>query len=146
MHLFQKYYQNNNTFQELVNSGNLGIITDNKIKNGLLDLELLYKKMKSSEDHMRFDFEGYVFATFFDAVDIDPFTENYAFIASGGKAGSRAELSRAAIEKLLGDVRYKNGFTLSVYMHTQINGELEEIRAKSQDLVTRIEAELAKRN
>jgi len=146
VHLWQKYYQNNNTFQELVNSGNFGIISSEAIKNNLLDLELLYKKMKSSEDHMRFDFEGYVFAPFFDAVDIDPFTENYAYTASGGSAGSAAGLSRAAIDKLLRDLRYKNGFTLSIYMHTQINGQLEEIQSNTVDLVVQIDAELEKRN
>ena len=67
--LWQKFYQNNNTFQELVNSGNLGIISNNEIKNELMDLELLYKKMKSNEDHMRFDFEGYVFKPFFGVVE-----------------------------------------------------------------------------
>jgi hypothetical protein len=145
VHLWQKYYQNNNTFQDLVNSGNFGIIKSEAIKNRLLDLELLYKKMKSSEDHTRFDFEGYVFAPFFDAVDIDPFTESYVYSASGGTAGSPATLSREAIELLLQDVRYKNGFTLSIYMNTQINGELEEIRARSAELVGLIDAELATR-
>lgn len=143
VHLWQKYYQNNNTFQELVNSGNFGIIRSDAIKNRLLDLELLYKKMKSSEDHMRFDFEGYVFAPFFDAVDIDPFTESYIYTVSGGKAGSPAALSRESIRLLLQDLRYKNGFTLSIYMHNQINGELEEIRARTAELVGLIDAELA---
>jgi hypothetical protein len=146
VHLWQKYYQNNNTFQELVNSGNFGIIESDAIKNQLLDLELLYKKMKSSEDHMRFDFEGYVFAPFFDAVDIDPFTESYGHTVSGGKTGSHDALSREAIELLLQDLRYKNGFTLSIYMHTVINSELEAIKARSTELVGLIDAELATRN
>lgn len=146
VHLWQKYYQNNNTFQELVNSGNFGIIQSQAIKAELMNLELLYKKMKSDEDHMRFDFEGYVFTPFFDAVDIDPMTENYAYVVSGGRAGSTPELSRTAIEKLLSDVRYKNGFTLSIYMHTQINAQLEEIRQRSVALIAQIDAELERRD
>lgn len=47
---WQKFYQSNNTFQELVNSGNLALISNESIKNKLLDLESLYKKMKSEED------------------------------------------------------------------------------------------------
>jgi len=146
VHLWQKYYQNNNTFQELVNSGNFGIIQSDAIKGALMDLELLYKKMKSDEDHMRFDFEGYVFTPFFDTVDIDPMTRNYVYTSSGGQAGSNPALSREAISKLLADLRYKNGFTLSIYMHTQINGRLEEIKARTAELVSQIDAVLAKRS
>jgi hypothetical protein len=143
VHLWQKYYQNNNTFQQLVNSGNLAIIRNESIKNELMNLELLYKKMKSDEDHTRYDFEGYVFKPFFDAVDIGPMTENYAYTVSNGLAGSQAELSRDDIERLLLDVKYKNGFTLSIYMHTQINIELEEIKLRTAELVDLIARELA---
>ena len=140
--LWQKFYQNNNTFQELVNSGNLGIISDNDIKNALMDLELLYKKMKSNEDHMRFDFEEYVFKPFFDTVDIDPMTKNYVYTATGGKAGEKTALSRDAAELLLSDVKYKNGFTLAIYMNTVINGELEVLKQKTMQLIERIDNEL----
>lgn len=145
VHTWQRFYQNNNTYQELINSGNLGIISNDKIKRSLMDLELLYMKMKADEDHMRFDFEGYVYAPFFDAVDIAPMTDNYIYTATGGAAGAQPALSRAAIEGLLGDVRYKNGFTLAIYMNRQINVALEEIRLGTSNLVTMIDQELAAR-
>ena len=142
---WQRYYQNINTYEELVNSGNLGIISSQKIKNGLMDLELLYEKMKGDEDHMRFDFEGYVYAPFFDAVDILPMSENYAFMATGGQAGSEAPLSREDIEGLLRDHRFKNGFTLVVYMMREINARFLEMRTIARYLITEIDRELAGR-
>ncbi|GEM_PF-472755 len=143
VHIWQKFYQNNNTFQELINSGNLGIISNHEIKNLLMDLELLYLKMKADEEHMRFDFEGYVYAPFFDTVDIAPMTENYVYRITGGTAGTRTAISREAVETLLADVRYKNGFTLAIYMNTQINAALEDIRQRTSNLVSLIDQQLA---
>lgn len=142
--LWQKFYQNNNTFQELVNSGNLGIISDYEIKNALMNLELLYKKMKSNEDHMRYDFEGYVFEPFFDAVDIDPMTKNYVYTSTDGQAGEKAALSKEAAQLLLRDIKYKNGFTLAIYMNTVINAEFEVLRLKTMQLIELIDNELTR--
>ena len=139
---WQRYYQNINTFEELVNSGNLGLISSQEIKNGLMDLDLLYEKMKGDEDHMRFDFEGYVYAPFFDAVDIEPMSENYGYIITKGQAGSQPPISRESIDVLLGDVKLKNGFTLVVYMMRAINIRFIEMRATAVDLVDKIDREL----
>ena len=139
---WQRYYQNINTYEELVNSGNLGLISSQEIKNALMDLDLLYEKMKGDEDHMRFDFEGYVYAPFFDAVDIEPMSENYAYAVTGGQAGSQPAISKASIETLLRDVRFKNGFTLVVYMMRAINLRFVEMRTIAVDLVDKIDREL----
>lgn len=140
--VWQRYYQNINTYEELVNSGNLGLISNQGIKNGLMDLDLLYEKMKGDEDHMRFDFEGYVYAPFFDAVDIEPMSENFAYRITGGQAGSEPPLSRNDVDKLLSDLRFKNGFTLVVYMMRTINGQFGEMREIAVGLIDQIEREL----
>ena len=142
VHLVVRYYQNINTYEELVNSGNLGLISSQSIKNDLMDLDLLYEQMKGDEDHMRYDFEGYVYAPFFDTVDIAPMTENYTFKATGGQAGAEVPLSRDDIETLLSDVRYKNGFTLAVYMMSAINERFAAMRKIAAGLIDQIEREL----
>ena len=139
---WQRYYQNINTFEELVNSGNLGIISSQGIKNSLMDLDLLYEKMKGDEDHMRFDFEGYVYAPFFEAVDVEAMSMNYLYMASQGQAGAELPLSRDDAETLLADIRFKNGFTLVVYMMHAINSRFVEMRAIAVDLVEQIDGEL----
>lgn len=143
--VWQRYYQSINTYEELVNSGNLGLISSQEIKNGLLDLDLLYEKMKGDEDHMRFDFEGYVYAPFFDAVDIEPMSENFAYQVTGGQAGSEQPLSRSDIETLLQDHRFKNGFTLVVYMMRALNERFVEMRAVATELIAQIDRELISR-
>ncbi|MDH5621606.1 MAG: DUF6090 family protein [Gammaproteobacteria bacterium] len=142
---WQRYFQNINTYEELLNSGNFGIISNQAIKNGLMDLELLYEKMKGDEDHMRFDFEGYVYAPFFDAVDIEAMSENYAFELSDGRAGSEQPLSRRDVEVLLQDHRLKNGFTLVVYMMRALNARFVEMRTVAVEIVAQIDRELAVR-
>jgi hypothetical protein len=144
--VWQRYYQNINTYEELVNSGNLGVISSQEIKNALMDLDLLYEKMKGDEDHMRFDFEGYVYAPFFDAVDIEPMSENFAYVMTQGQAGTEVPLSRADIETLLKDIRFKNGFTLVVYMMRAINGQFAAMREIAVDLISQIDRELEGRN
>ena len=42
IYIWQKFSQHDNTFQELVNSGNLALISNDTIKNGLLNLKALY--------------------------------------------------------------------------------------------------------
>lgn len=140
--VWQRYYQNINTYEELVNSGNLGVLSSQTIKSRLMDLDLAYERMKGDEDHMRFDFEGYVYAPFFDAVDIEPMSENFAYRATGGQAGSEQPLSRDDVNQLLGDVRFKNGFTLVVYMMRAINGQFVEMRGIAVELIDQIEREL----
>jgi hypothetical protein len=91
---------------------------------------------------MRFDFEEYVYKPFFDTVDIDPMTSNYVYTLTGGQAGERVALSRSAVELLLQDTRYKNGFTLAIYMNTEINAQFEVIKARTLQLIDLIDEDL----
>jgi len=139
-----KFYQNNNTFQELVNSGSLSILSNQAIKTQLMDLELLYKKMKSDEDHMRFDFEGYMYDPLFANADVDPMLKNFVYTLTNGAAGERAPLSRDEIEGLLENVTFKNGFTMAILMMGTINDEFKEIKTRTRELIELIDEEMTK--
>jgi len=145
MQIWKKFYQSNNTYQELINSGNFAILSNKDIKNSLLDLELLFKKMKSDEDHMRFDFEEYIYKPFFNTVNLNPFVNNYAHRVSNGQAGEKVELSRNEIETLLNNTKFKNGVVLAIYMNNQINSQFEVMKSKCEDLIETINIELKKR-
>ena len=51
----------NNTFKELLSSGNLSLIKNNSVKNGLLELDKLYAKISITEHHMRREYEEYLY-------------------------------------------------------------------------------------
>ena len=139
-----KFYQNNNTFQELVNSGSLSILSNQSIKTQLMDLELLYKKMKSDEDHMRFDFEGYMYDPLFINADVNPMQQNFVYRLTAGAAGERAPLSRDEIEGLLRNVKFKNGFAMAILMMGIINDEFKEIKTKTRELIELIDQEMSR--
>lgn len=57
------FVPNNNTFKELLSSGNLNLIRNDSIKNGLLELDKLYANISNTEYHMRREYEAYLYDT-----------------------------------------------------------------------------------
>jgi len=58
---WDSYVPNNNTFKELLSSGNLTLIKNDSIKNSLLQLDKQYAEISKYENHMRRDFEQYIY-------------------------------------------------------------------------------------
>ncbi len=55
------YVPSNNTFKELLSSGNLNLIKNDSIKNALLELDKMYTEISNNEYHMRRDYEQYLY-------------------------------------------------------------------------------------
>jgi len=98
IYTWQRFFQINNTFQELTNSGNLTLITNDSIKNALLDIDSQYKKLKAEEDHFRFDTETLLYKPLYRILDLNPAVINYTFHASNGQAGENIKLNEAQYE------------------------------------------------
>ena len=98
IYTWQTFFQINNTFQELTNSGNLTLITNDSIKNALLDIDSQYKKLKAEEDHFRFDTETLLYKPLYRILDLNPAVINYTFHASNGQAGENIKLNEAQYE------------------------------------------------
>ncbi len=77
IHTWQRFFLIDNTFQELIYSGNLAIITSDSIKTDLLNLQVLYKKLKYNEDHFRFDAEETLYKPSHNTLDINSMGKNY---------------------------------------------------------------------
>ncbi|PVW16492.1 DUF6090 family protein [Marixanthomonas spongiae] len=144
VYIWHKFYQNNNTFLELTNSGNLALLSNDSIKNGLLNLDAMYKELKGEEEHYRFDTELLLYEPSFRILDINPVTKKYLYDSSNGQAGEDLELPRKDFETLLKDIKHKNGFVMAVYEFTVMNGQLEGMKEKSNKLIRLIDAELKK--
>jgi len=141
---WQKFYQNNNTFQELVNSGNLALISNESIKNRLLDIESLYKKMKSEEDHYRFDTEKLLYEPLYEIMDLLPMINNFEFRASNGSSGKDVTLTSEYFGEFLNNRKVKNGFVLTVLEFTDMNGQMREIKQMTEELILSIDEEIQK--
>ncbi|MFT7031322.1 MAG: hypothetical protein ACJA2C_002723 [Marinoscillum sp.] len=59
-----EFTPNDNTFKELTSSGNLSIIDNEKIKSGLLNLEALNNEIVLSRNHMKREFDIYLYDEF----------------------------------------------------------------------------------
>jgi len=140
---WQKFYQSNNTFQELVNSGNLALISNESIKNKLLDIESLYKKMKSEEDHFRFDTEKLIYEPLYELMDLEQIVNNFEYGISGGQSGKAVILNAAFFEEYLKSQKLKNGFSMTILEFGTMNEQMKMMKQLSTELIQSIDSEIA---
>ena len=141
---WKKYYLSDNTFQELVNSGGMDVLSNARIKHQLLDIESLYKQMKSEEDHYRYDTEKLLFEPVYATSDLNPIVDNYAFHASQGQAGRDVVLTREHFAESMKSRLLKNGFVMTILELETMNAQMSELRAKSEALIASIDQEMKK--
>ncbi len=142
VYTWRKFFQANNTFQELVNSGNLALISNDSIKSILLNMETQYKVMKDEEAHFRYDAETLLYEPSFNMIDMNPSVQAYAYNRTNGASGKKMPLPRNQYENMLKDVKQKNGFVMAVYEFTTMNGQLNEMKAMCNQLIELIDNEI----
>lgn len=142
VYTWQKFFQIDNTFQELTSSGNLAIVSSDSIKSNLLDLDNLYKKLKYEEQHFRYDSEVMLYEPSYGLVDIYSIIKNYAYQKTNGEEGEHVTLSKADFEALLKNRKQKNGFAMATYEFPFMNGQLAEMKALSQRIIELIDNEM----
>jgi len=135
------YYQSNNTYQELINSGNLALISNDYIKDMLLDVELLYQKLKSEEGHYRFDAEKTFYEPQYKFVDINILVANYTYKVTNGQAGKNLDMPTEIVHKIQNNIELKNGFSLSILEYEKMNGKMKEIIKMAENLIKIINIE-----
>ena len=139
---WDRFYLIKNTYEELKNSGNLSLISNNDIKKGLQDLELLYAKLKIKESHYRHDAETTLHEGSYEMQNIHEMSNNYAYQMSNGKMGELGELNENSFGDMLKDRKQMNGFALTAYIFTIMNGIFHEMNQKCADLISQIDKEL----
>ncbi len=139
---WERFYLGNNTYQELVSSGNFALLSNHDIKTQLLDIEALYVKMKSEEDHYRFDSETALYKPIYELLDTEAMTADYAYRASGGRAGHKGALTSANFEPMLKSRTIKNGFVMTILEYGTMNTQMAEMRERCRKLIAVIDAEI----
>jgi len=141
---WEKFYQNNNTFQELINSGNLALITNDSIKSILMDIESLYKKTKSEEDHYRFDTEELIYKPLYEIMDLSLMVNNFQYRLSNGTEGENISITKDYYRDFLTNTKIKNGFVMTILEFSTMNSQMLEMKKISQNLLKLIDAEIYK--
>ncbi len=142
--IWTPFKMNDNTYQELINSGNLAIISNDSIKNLLLNMQLVYKQIEFIESHMYNDFENYMFPIYFSKTDLESDISNYTYQVSKGADGNRTELSEEKIEILLNNQTFKNAFVLSILNNSLVIDEYMNMLDITEKLLDIINSQLAK--
>jgi hypothetical protein len=126
------------TFKELINSGKLSSLSNEKIKQLLLQIDYNYNELFEVRKHMYDDYTEYLYRPFADIVDY----ENA--ILAWSEPNKNIELSREDIETALKSKRIKNGFTLASFNNSLLTGQLTEILTKVDSTIMLVEQEIKK--
>jgi hypothetical protein len=138
---WQRFYQVDNTFQELISSGNLTLISSDTIKTLLFNMESQYKVNKAEEDHFRFDTEVLIYQPLYELMDLKLMVESI-----GMQVGRQPLLVRPLPPSLfnayLRNIKLKNGFTSAVFEFTVLNEHLIRMKQMSEQLIQAIDLEI----
>lgn len=145
------YVPNNNTYKELLSSGNLSFIKNDSVKNGLLELDKAYIAIASGENHMRREYEKYLY---------DPHVENIValgfFDLTQPTFGFPKRLTSADIDVALQktlvedakwqhhDKKFKNGLRLSFMNNSYLAGIHKDLIEDIKKLISSIDKEIEK--
>lgn len=126
------------TFEELVNSGNLSIIKNAKIKNLLLEIDVSYEELFEVRKHMYDDYKLYLYAPYAEIIDYDQGIEVWA------NPNVTVQLSEEKVKQALKSQAIKNGFTLAAFNNQGLKEKLQLILEKVEITIAATETELDK--
>jgi hypothetical protein len=144
IYTWQRFFQIDNTFQELMNSGNLAIISNDSIKNELMNLDLLYKKLKYNEDHFRYDVEVTLYEPSYGMSDLNTLINNYIYQLSDGNAGDLGDLKEEDFSEMLKDQKQKNGFVFALFEFSEMISKFDLMKIKCENIIAIINKDLRK--
>ncbi len=136
------FNQHDNTYQELMNSGNLAIMSNKSIKNGLQNMQVGFKKIAFIEGEMQQDFESYLYDIYFTFSDLDTNLRNFEAQTDEMNQKTAMEISKDEVEFLLNNMRFKNGIVLSKYNSSLLMAEYQKMIQNTQELIQLIEKEI----
>ncbi|MFN1836070.1 DUF6090 family protein [Balneola sp. MJW-20] len=126
------------TFNELINSGKLSSLSNEKIKFLLLQIDYNYNELFEVRKHLYEDHWEYFYRPFADIIDYE------SAIIAWSEPEKDIELSNEFVETALKSKRIKNGFTLSNFNNNLLREKLSEILTKVDSTIVLIEEEIDK--
>lgn len=138
------FIRNNTTLREIISSGSLGILSDDSLKNELLRMELSYDKIDGDQEHMRYDYQEYLYGPFFRIGDVGQAYKDYMAILGGVEQATKNTRNADIIKVLLNDPAYKNGFSLCLLNGKDLISKLEEMVISTRRSLARIDIQLNK--
>jgi len=138
---FYRFSPNTNTLEEILNSSQLRLITDENIKNRLLELRGLYKEIKLNEEHVYEDRSAYLYSS----RTLDHIEFNGLFLAANNVSFSSSkdsETYRKDAEYFIKDRHFKNFINLLDFNLIYVIPKLEKARSECDSIIGLIETKL----
>ncbi|MGB5321640.1 DUF6090 family protein [Lutimonas sp.] len=140
--IWYPFNQHDNTYQELLNSGNLAILSNKSIKNRLQNMQVGFKKIAFVEGEMQQDYESYLYDTYFSFTDLDRNLRNFEAQMDQENKQAIIQISEEEVRVLLNNMKFKNGVVLSKYNSGLLMAEYQTMVQNTRELIDLIEKEI----
>ncbi|MEL0456618.1 DUF6090 family protein [Flavobacteriaceae bacterium SZ-1-7] len=134
-----RFTPNNSTYSELASSGNLNIITNDTIKQLLLNLQELYKFNDFGIEHEIYEYREYISKSLFKYIDIGLIRPIYY----EKKTAVELNINEASFERLFQSAEYKNGLIIAQGIAKDYVPIFEDIKGKSKRIIELIDISLS---
>ena len=148
--IWNTFTPNNNTFRELLSSGNLSLLTNNSIKNALQELEKRYVAIAMGEEHMRREYEAYLYDTNVENVAALSFFDLSKPTYGFPKRLNADDIPDENQQKLIEDAQwqhsnqtFQNGLRLALMNNGYLAGIHKELITYLENIIALIEEETA---
>lgn len=141
---------NQSTFEEMKSSGKLSIISNEAIKQGLLNLEEQYNTIEGGEAHVKREYEIYLWDEFVNVIswreyyDLTYFRDAMDFRIDTTFVEANLEELVSQAEQVLTNKRFQNGLYLYEFNYRFIESAFEGAILSNENLIALIDQEIAK--
>lgn len=134
----ETFAPNNNTYKEMLSSGNMNLIKSDTIRLLLLELETLYKTNQFFIDHETFDYRENISKRVFSLVSIKKLFPVFSGQASSASQG----IVNKDFEKLKMSESYRNGLYVATLTTQEGLKIYQDIADRSNLLIRKIDEEI----
>ena len=139
--LYQERFQPSNvTYNDLVSSGNMNLISNDSIKIHLFELSLLYQQNLFNIEHETAEYEENISKSIFRLTNI----EQMKPVFLGEKTVEQVNITKEDFKALFESVEYKNGCVVTKWTSEGMIELYINIKRKSESLIGIIEREMKK--
>ena len=139
-----------NTRDELIGSGNLNLITNDSIKSLMLDVYQDFGTMAYSIDHLRREYENYLYDRSAKLRELDPFRDlneyikNHTLSITSEKSETQLIELREQCKALLHDLTFRNGLKNAIFGNKSLYRTCDLLSNDIKHLIDLIELEIDK--
>tara|TARA_R110002033_G_scaffold162440_2_gene199123 strand:+ start:2451 stop:3236 length:786 start_codon:yes stop_codon:yes gene_type:complete len=147
---WKKFVPRSNTMNELLGSGNLSLIQNDSIKALMQNIEQSYEILDVSTEHMRREFDHYLYDRSAKLRELSPFIDVKKSIEKNERVNnlvkSISELREleAQAKALLNDLTFRTGLKLAVGNNNDLHVKSAELKNAINDLILKLDNEIKK--